>query len=103
MKHVIKHDLDVATAKKVAERAFAEYQARFAQYDPKMRWADERRAEIAFHAMGMNVRGSMEVAPSEIDVDLDVPFLLRPFRSKALNAIEREVNRWVGKAKAGEL
>jgi hypothetical protein len=103
MKHAIKHDLDVPTAKKVAERAFAEYQARFAQYDPQMRWADDRRAEIGFHAMGMNVRGSMEVEPQQIDVDLDVPFLLRPFRSKALEVIEREVNRWIGKAKAGEI
>lgn len=103
MKHAIKHDLDVPTAKKVAEHAFAEYQARYAQYNPHMHWATDQRAEISFHAMGMDVRGSMEVAPSEIDVDLNVPFLLRPFRSKALDVIEREVNRWIGKAKAGEM
>ena len=103
MKHAIPHDLDTATAKKVTDRAFAEYRARYPGYSPTLRWADERRAEIAFSVKGMHVSGSMTIAERTIDVDLDVPFLLRPFRSVALEVIEREVIAWVGKAHAGQI
>lgn len=103
MKHMISHDLDLATARKVTDHAFAEYKARYAQYNPDLRWANDRRADLGFHAMGMNVTGSIDVAEKQIAVDLDVPFLLRPFRTKALEVIEREVNRWIAKAKAGEV
>lgn len=103
MKHVIAHDLDVPTAKKVTDRAFSEYKARYAQYNPELRWANDRRAEISFHAMGVKLDGAMEVAEKEIALELDVPFLLRPFRKKAIEVIEREVQVWIGKARAGEI
>ena len=32
--------------------------------------------------------------------DIDVPFLLRPFKSQALGVIEGEINEWIKKAKA---
>src|SRR5690242_5323796 len=103
MKHIIAHDLDIATARKVTDRAFAEYKARYGQYNPELRWANENRAEVSFQAMGVKLEGAMEVGPKDIALDLDVPFLLRPFRSKAIEVIEREVKLWIGKAKAGEI
>jgi Putative polyhydroxyalkanoic acid system protein (PHA_gran_rgn) len=103
MKHAIPHDLDTATAKKVTDRAFDEYKARFAAYSPTLRWATDRHAEIAFSVKTMHVGGSMTIEDRSIDVDLDVPFLLRPFRSMALEVIDREVKAWIVKAHAGQI
>jgi hypothetical protein len=103
MKHAIEHDLDTPMAKKVADKAFESYKQRFADYHPTMRWVSERRAEIGFNAKGVKLAGTMDIEERRIDVDLDVPFLLRPFKNLALEAIDREVRLWVGKAHAGEL
>lgn len=103
MKHVIVHDLGVPMAKKVTERAFAEYEHRYAKYDPTFRWATDRKAEVSIHAMGVTLAGAMEVGDSEITVDVKVPFILRPFRGRAMHIIEREVKVWLGRARAGEL
>src|SRR5262245_48525106 len=103
MEHLIPHDLDLATAKKVADRAFEEYKKRLASYDPQMRWIDDRRAEVSFSAMAMTLKGSLEITKDQIKFELEVPFLLRPFKKKAIDIIDREVKLWIGKAKAGEI
>lgn len=103
MKHDIPHDLDVATAKKVTDKAFDAYKARFPDYSPNLTWADDRRADISFHAMGKTLKGAMHIAEKTITLELDVPFLMRPFQGKAVEVIEREVKTWIGKAKAGEI
>ena len=36
-------------------------------------------------------------------MELDVPFLLKPFKGKALGVIEEEIKKWMAKAEAGEL
>jgi hypothetical protein len=33
-------------------------------------------------------------------MDLDVPFLLRPFQGKAISVIEGEIKEWLAKEKA---
>ena len=35
--------------------------------------------------------------------ELDVPFLLRPFKKKAIDVIEQEIKKWVKKAENGEV
>jgi hypothetical protein len=47
----------------------------------------------------MNLAGNLEVLDRAIDLDIDVPFLLRPFKSQALSVIEGEINDWIKKAK----
>lgn len=103
MEHVIEHNLDIATAKKVADRAFEEYKAKYPDYEPTFRWVSDQRADLGFSAKGIKLKGAMEVAEKKISVELDVPFLLRPFKGKALDIIDREVKRWIGKAQAGEI
>src|SRR5262245_31075473 len=103
MKHDIPHDLDLATAKKVTDRAFAAYAAEFADYKPTLNWANERKADISFNAKGIKLAGAMHISEKTITMELDVPFLLRPFQGKAISVIEREVKVWIGKAKRGEL
>jgi hypothetical protein len=103
MKHSVSHDLGKELAKKAALAAFAAYQARYAKYNPIATWTSDDRANISFTAKGMTLKGLLEVNATSIDVDVDVPFLLKPFKSIAIDAVEREVQKWVDKAKRGEL
>jgi hypothetical protein len=103
MKHVITHDLDTATAKKVTDKAFAEYQSRFPSYEPQLEWVSDRRADVRISAKGIRLNGAFSIEEHAIELELDVPFLLRPFQKKAVEVIDREVNLWIDKAHAGEL
>ena len=103
MKHSVPHDLGQERAKQVAQAAFQSYRERFAQYDPRATWINDRRADISFQVKGMKLSGSLEVNPDDIEMDLDVPFILRPFKGKALGVIEDEIKKWIGKAKSGQL
>lgn len=103
MKHVVKHDLDVGVAKQATEKAITAYKERFAQYSPTFAWVTEHRGELGFDAKGAKIKGAVELKPGAIEIDVDVPFLLRPFSGKAVEVIEREIQKWIAKAKAGEL
>jgi len=103
MKHQIAHDLDEKTAKEVAVRAFESYQKRFASYQPTMQWTNDKNARIEFNVKGLKLSGIIGIAPKAIELELEVPFVFRLFKNKALDVIEREVQNWIGKAKRGEL
>jgi hypothetical protein len=103
MKHAVPHDLGPERAKKVAESAISSYEKRFEKYQAKARWVSPTRADISFKVKGISLTGTLEVLPKAIEMDLDVPFLLRPFKGTAIGVIEEEINTWLAKAKAGEL
>jgi Putative polyhydroxyalkanoic acid system protein (PHA_gran_rgn) len=103
MKHTVPHHLGKDVAKKAVLAAFASYAERFAKYQPTSTWVTDDRAEISFTAKGITLRGALAILPASIEMDLDIPFLLRPFKDKALGAVEREITTWVGKAERGEL
>jgi len=101
MKHLVQHDLGQERAKQVAEAAIRSYQQKFAQYSPQASWVSESRASISFNVKGMTLSGFLDVQPTTIEMDLDVPFFLKPFKGKALGVIEGEINEWIAKAKSG--
>lgn len=103
MKHVVHHGLGFEKAKKVAEAAVGSYSARFQKYNPQISWKTERKAEISFKVKGVSLEGVLEVGDENIEMDLDVPFLLRPFKGTALSVIDEEIKKWLVKAKAGEI
>ena len=103
MKHVMSHDLPQETARKVAEHAFDAYRERYASYQPTLTWTSERLAEASFNAKGLELRGTLELLPSSIAFELEVPFLLRVFKGKAMQIMERELAHWSDKAKRGEI
>ncbi len=103
MKHSIPHDLDIATAKRAAEKALETYRTEYPAYHPTADWTSDRHAEIGFNAKGVALKGSLQIEPQEIVLQLDVPFLLRLFQGQAVKAIEAEVQTWIAKAKAGEI
>lgn len=103
MKHSIKHDLSPDLARKATKAAFNEYIKRFPEYKPTANWVSDARAEISFDAKVRMLNGSIELKPSEIQLELDVPFVLRAFSGRAIKVIEEEIQEWIGKAKRGEL
>ncbi len=103
MKHAVKHDLEVALAKKATQRAFDSYAERFAEYSPKADWTTDTRCEVGFEVKGVKLKGVLEILPDKVEMDLDVPFIFRPFKNRALGVIEGEVKNWIEKAKNGEL
>lgn len=103
MEHKVKHALGRPLAKKATDAALKAYAAQFAEYDPRTTWTDEDHARVSFNVKGLTLKGAIGVHEHEISLDLDVPFLLRPFKAKALEVIEREITKWVEKARRGEL
>ena len=103
MKHVMPHDLPPDLAKRAAERAFDSYRQKYGKYNPTLTWLSDDRAKASFSAKGMTLNGTVELMPKSISFDLDVPFLLRPFKKTAMEIMERELKHWAAKAKAGEL
>lgn len=103
MKHRVPHDLGQEKARKVTEAAWKSYSDRFSKYQPTCHWPTQSQAEIGFTAKGITLKGTIEVLDDSIDLELEVPFILRPFKGKAIGVIEEEIKRWIGKAKAGEI
>jgi hypothetical protein len=103
MKHTVHHGLGQDRAKQVAEAALQSYAERFSQYSPKSSWASATRADISFSVKGMSLTGSLEIRDKDFELDLEVPFLLRPFKGTALSVIEDEIKKWVAKAQSGAL
>jgi len=103
MKHRVSHDLDLALARRVARKALAGYVERFAKYQPSLSWQGEDRAELSFSVLGTTVTGIAELSDGAIDIEFNVPLLLAPFRTKAIEVVEREIRVWLERARRGEL
>jgi hypothetical protein len=103
MRHRVVHDLAPELARRVAERAFASYAARYAKYQPELAWQSATRATASFRARGITVGGSIELEPGAIAFELEVPWLLRIFEGRAIATVEREVRVWEQAALRGEL
>lgn len=100
MKHSVSHDLGQERAKKVTESALASYAEKFAKYSPKTTWTGPNKAQISFSVKGMTLTGGVEIKDRSIDLELDVPFLLRPFQGQAISVIEGEIKTWLDKEKS---
>ena len=51
----------------------------------------------------MSLKGGLRVAEKSIDLNLEVPFMLKPFQGKAVGVIEDSIKEWIGKAEKGEI
>ena len=51
----------------------------------------------------MKLGGHVALREKEIELDMKVPFLFKPFQSKALDVIEKEIKSWIKRADNGEL
>lgn len=103
MRHEVTHGLGLDLAKKAVRAATESYAVRFAKYSPKTVWETDARAKVSFSVPGGNLEGALEVRSDVVVFELDVPFLLRPFKKRALDIVEGEIRIWIDKAKKGEL
>lgn len=103
MKHVIKHDLDMDLLKKATQHAMDAYGERFSDYNPTATWNSDTNATISFTAKGVSLEGELDLRPKEIELSLDVPFVFRVFKKRALAIIDEEITKWIDKAERGEL
>ena len=103
MKHIIKHDLSPELAKKAATKAAERYTAKFEKYNARTDWHSDTHAEISFRVKGLDVAATMDLEPEQVALDMEVPFILRPFKKKALGVVEEVIQKWIDKARNGEL
>jgi hypothetical protein len=103
MRHVVKHGLEKDTAKQVTLKAWESYQTRFSEYSPTATWVTDDRADVTFRVKGVTLRGALDIEPGGIGLELEVPFIFRPFKKIAISKIEGEIRTWIGKAERGEI
>lgn len=103
VKHVIQHSLSEDQARKVTDKAFETYAQKFASYAPTADWVTPTKSNIGFSAKGMKLKGTIELKPEAVELALDVPFLLRPFKDRAIKVIDQEIREWIAKANQGEI
>lgn len=103
MKHSIPHDLSHEAARDATRHALESYRARFSEYKPAGSWLGPDRATVQFTVAGKTLNGTVDVLPRQIDLELDVPLVFRPFRSIAIKVIEDEIRAWIAKARSGTL
>lgn len=103
MEKTFEHDLSKDQAKKVAQKAFDAYMEEFSDYNPQANWVQDDEAEVSFSAKGVTLEGRFKLRENDIFMEMDVPFLLKPFKGKAVSVVEEEINKWIQKAKDGEL
>jgi hypothetical protein len=104
MEYIIKHDVSPELAKKAADKAAEHYTTKWAKYDAKTSWTSDTHAEISFRVKGVNVVATIDMQPGQVVVDMQkVPLLLRPFKNMALDVVQKMMEKWIAKAKNGEL
>lgn len=104
MEHIIKHDLSPELARKAAEKASEHYTKKWEKYDAKTTWVSDSKAEITFRVKGVNVAAAIDMQPGQAVIEMQkVPLLLRPFKNMALDVVHRMMEKWMIKAKNGEL
>lgn len=103
MKHDIPHDLDKDLARKAAQKAVEAYGERFKDYKYTSNWVHDDKVDIGFTVTGRRLEGSLTVEANKMVFELEVPFIFRVFSGKAIDIVDREANKWIDKARNGEL
>ncbi len=100
MKHRVEHNLDLPTARKVADSAWDSYENRYARYNPQLTWKDQYTADFSFNVKGVALSGQLLLEPSAIAIALQVPLMFRLFQKQAIEVIEKEIRYWIEKVDA---
>ena len=104
MEYSVEHGLDDRSrVREVVERAYDSYKERLADYNPSLTWVDDAKAKIGFRVLGKNIETFLTVTEKTVEMIGDLPFMFRPFQKKIVSVVGREVEKWIAKAKAGEL
>jgi Fe-S-cluster formation regulator IscX/YfhJ len=104
MKYSVQHGLpDRSRVRVVVEKAYVAYEERLSDYKPKIDWEDDDRATIGFTVMSQSIIAVVEFDDEELRIDGKVPFLFKPFQRRIESVLGNEMEKWLGKARAGEI
>ena len=103
LKQTISHDLAPDLARQAASAALAHFQARFPSSHITPQWLGADEAIVALSIKGFHLKPRIRLRAGAIDVEIDIPFLARPFEARARARIERELAVWIDKARRGDL
>lgn len=95
MKQSVTHHLTKDGALSTTIEALESYEKKYRDYQPKILWLTKYSAEITFKLKGAQLKGLIEIDDHNIWLDMDIPFLFRPFKSQALNIIRHEITTWL--------
>jgi len=104
MKYSVKHGLpNRKQVRTCVGRAYESYEVRLSEYKPALRWEAEDRATISFTVMSQTIKAAVHFDEEELHIDGKVPFLFKPFEKKIEGVLSSEMEKWLAKARAGEL
>ena len=104
MKYVAKHGLsDRARARTVVEKAYEVYKVKLADHRPTLTWQTPDEAKLGFSAVGKAIEADIRITDTEVRIEGDIPFLLRMFQGKIEKVLGSEIEKWLEKARAGEI
>lgn len=104
MKYSVQHGLpDRQRVRVVVEKAYVAYEERLSDYKPALSWESDDRATIEFTVMSQSIRALVEFDDDELRIDGKVPLLFKPFQKKIETVLGREMDKWLEKARQGEL
>lgn len=104
MEYSVKHGLpDRARVRTVVERAYEAYRQRLEKHDPTLTWDGDSRAKIGFSVMGKELITDVAIDEQMLHITGKVPFLFKPFEKKILGVVAGEVEKWLERARKGEI
>lgn len=95
MRHSVRHTLGPARARDLLDRALGTYRDHYAEYEVRTDWADAETAEVDFTITGRKIGGQIRVCEDCYDIEVDVPWIFRPFRRRIVATVDREFRRWL--------
>ena len=94
---------DRARARTVVEKAYEVYKVKLADHNPTLKWKNDDEATLGFSVMGKTLEAGIRITDDEVRIEGDMPFLFRPFQGKVEKVLGSEIEKWLEKARAGEI
>ncbi len=104
MKYVTKHGIDdLDRVKTIIEKAYDSYKERLSEYNPNLTWKDDRNATVSFSVMKKSLDTDFEITKDEVRIEGKIPLMFRLFEGKIEKVVGGEIEKWIAKAKNGEV
>ena len=95
--------VDLDRVKNAIDKAYDAYAERLADYSPSLRWKSDRAATVRFTVMNKTLDTDLIITDDELRLQGKVPFLLRPFEGQITKVLSAEIEKWLAKARAGQI
>src|SRR4051794_39555199 len=100
MKHRFLHGVDQDRAANAVKQAFQHYHRRYPNYGLDLAWTGPFSATLSFRAKGLAIRCDLAIEPDAVEVEVDLPLILRPFQGRVKTLAEREARVWIERLSA---